>query len=126
MLPALRQCLRMALALGLVSVFAACATPSPTPIPKPTDSSTKSTTVREKSKDDKCLEDRECASDKSDWYIDAHVRCEPLIAQYAKYDIRWGSGWGDKMWSRITIRAPGYKTLRYMGSNVEFQNVFGA
>ena len=40
MLPALRQCLRMALVLGLVSVLTACATPSPTPIltasPEPT------------------------------------------------------------------------------------------
>ena len=33
MLPALRQCQRVALVLGLVSVLTVCSTPSPTPIP---------------------------------------------------------------------------------------------
>ena len=46
MLPALRQCLRVALVLGLVSVLAACATPSPTPTPKPTPIDTASASAR--------------------------------------------------------------------------------
>ena len=76
--------------------------------------------------DAECLQDRECSSDNVDWYVDAQVRCQPMIEQQARYGDRWGTGGGDRMWDAITVNAPDYKTLRYRGTNVEFQNGIGA
>ena len=87
--------------------------PSPTPRPAARD------------KDLNCLKDIQCASNKSNWQSAADRTCRPYIENLAEYSAKWTDGW-DSIFDWVVLQPPDFKTLKYTGSKVEFQNVFGA
>lgn len=73
-----------------------------------------------------CLKDLDCVADKTDWWSGADVRCASHIEARASYSARWTEGFLEWKFDRVALQPPEYKTLRFTGNKVEFQNGFGA
>ncbi len=73
-----------------------------------------------------CLQDLECVANNTEWRAEADVRCASEVAARAKYTARWTDGFLENKFSRVSLQPPEYKTLRFTGDKVEFQNGFGA
>ena len=76
--------------------------------------------------DTECLQDPDCVAGKTNWMTDADNYCAPYIESWAAYDYRWTDGWLDSKFDRVGVIPPKYETLRYTGSEIQFQNGFGA
>ena len=74
---------------------------------------------------EECLKDIDCSSDRSDWRINAEFACQPLIEDRALYGVNWTDGVGESPFKQVKVMAPDYKTVEYMGNEIEFQNSLG-
>lgn len=72
-----------------------------------------------------CLQDIDCVVDKSGWKIDAQLACKPHIEDAALYAVNWTDGWGESIFNRAALQPPDFDNIKYSGSKVRFQNVFG-
>ena len=78
------------------------------------------------------LEERDCRLDDDCWgkkhHAQAELKCPPLVEQYARYRYEWTDGvtvWKFPKWSFADLDGSS-GLLVYEGSQVEFQNAFGA
>ncbi len=75
-------------------------------------------------KDDQCLKDAQCASERRDWLRAAVGPCGRMIENQSAYDYKWTTGPGERF-SGVEVQPSGQQIM-YYGSNVRFQNAFGA
>lgn len=75
-------------------------------------------------KDAACLRDAKCASERRDWLSSAVGPCGRLIENQAAFDYDWTTGPGGRF-DGVQVQTSGQQ-IRYYGSNLRFQNGFGA
>ena len=72
------------------------------------------------------MQDPDCVVNKTGWMTDAVNECAPYIEAWAAHDYRWTDGWLGSKFDRVAVMPPGYKTVKYSGSEMQSQNGFGA
>ena len=72
-----------------------------------------------------CLRDLDCLSERTKWRLSAEKVCVPGIEARAQYNARWTEGFLGTKFDMVGLMPPDYDTVRYSGSEVEFQNGFG-
>lgn len=72
--------------------------------------------------DTRCIQNDDCLAKRHE--RDANRQCKPFVERFAKYDFRWTGSIFDRPFFSFYIDRR-ERTIRYAGSNIEFQNGFG-